>query len=115
MSIPDAGELMGSIIGAAKGVIDEDMPAISGFAEAQLSDLAELGIVVAKGIAPGGWIDDPEDMKVWFKSIRAQVRDFVHTLAALVTLMIEKVLNAIIGVFTEVFSGALGAVLPIPI
>lgn len=115
MSIPNVTELMGNVVDAARGVIDADMPAISGFAEAQLTDLAELGIVVAKGIAPGGWIDDPEDMKVWFKSIRSQVRDFVHTLAALVALMIEKVLNAILGVFTSIFTGALGAVLPVPI
>lgn len=113
MAVPTVSGLMDEIIGAAQGVIEGDLPTLEGFAKEQLEDLAELGVVIAKGAVPGGWIDDEEELKFWLKGLRRLAGDFVHTLAALVVLVVEKVINAVLDVLRNAISTAIGSVVPL--
>lgn len=107
----NVSDLVADIVKAIKGVIDTDLPTLNVFVKAQLEGIAEQAALVAKGLAVG-WIDTDEERKHWAETLRHMAIEFARTLRALVVIVVEKAVNAVIGVFQALFQRAASAALP---
>ena len=112
MASIDPGKLVSDIKVAASGIIGEDVTVIRGFAEQQLRAIAQQTEFVAEGIADGSIGDDTRDF--FLDSLVEMARSFANTLAGLVSVTIEKVWNAVVGVIWTAINAATGLGLAIP-
>lgn len=108
MSIVDVSDLLSQIMAAATEAVDQGVDALSDFSREYAGDIAEYSALIAKGAAPGGWIDS-DDLPGWIKSLKKMVREFARMVAALVVISIENVINAVLDVIKSVVEGAIGS------
>lgn len=108
LQLPSLDDIGAQILTAIKSIADNDLPELNDFATAQLEDLKTLTQLTAKGALPNGWIDDEEDLKYELARLRRLTIDFIHTLAALATLALEKTINAVLGVINGIIMNAFG-------
>ncbi len=102
-------ELIGNMKKAAKSIIDADLESVRGFSERQLKSIAKQSALVAKGIASGEIEEDEKDF--FLDTIENMVKNFANTLRGLITVTIEKLWNALVGVVWKAISSAAGIAL----
>lgn len=107
----NVADVVRDIVDAVKGVVQSDLPTLNDFVKAQLEGMAEQAALVAKGLAVG-WIDTDEERRHWADTLRHMAVEFARTLRALVVIVVEKAINAVIAVFQSLFQRVAGAVLP---
>jgi len=112
MSDIDIVQLISDMKSAASQIIGKDVSQIRGFAEEQLQAIARQADFVAAGVAEGSIDESLRDF--FLDSIQEMVRSFVNTLAGLITITIEKVWNAIVGVIWAAINKATGLSLIVP-
>lgn len=111
MSI-DLEQLITDITSAASAVLQADITEFRGFSARQLQAIAQQTAFVAAGIASGEIT--AETREFFLDSLEDMALNFVRTLRGLLTVTIEKVWNAIVGVLWSALSSAVGIALPIP-
>ncbi|HBC09205.1 MAG TPA: hypothetical protein DC046_16725 [Rhodospirillaceae bacterium] len=104
----DAGKLLDDVLAAAAGTASVGVDSITDFAKDYAQDIAEYSALIAKGAAPGGWIDE-EDLPGWTKSLKTMVREFARMVAALIVVAVEKIINAVLSVIRTAIEGVIGA------
>jgi hypothetical protein len=108
----DPKALISDIQAAATNVIGTDVSALSGFSQQQLAAIAQQSVFVAGGIADGSITEDTRQF--FLDSLVEMTKSFANTLAGLVTVMIEQVWNAIVGVIWDAIGKATGLALAVP-
>ena len=111
MSI-DVTTLVEDIKAAASAVLSKDITTLRGFSERQVKAIALQVALLEKGIAEGQITDETRDF--FLDSIEDMALNFVNTLRGLLTVTIEKVWNAIVGVIWQAIEAATGISLPKP-
>jgi hypothetical protein len=110
----DTDALMDSIKDAANGVLQLDVTTVRGFAQDQLTQLAQQ----AEGIAAmqsAGAFDGNDELRDHFASqLQDMTRNFAMTLRGLVAVTVEKLVTAILTVIGQAISTATGAALSLP-
>jgi hypothetical protein len=101
-------KLIGSMKKAAKAIIDADLESVRGFSERQLKSIAKQSALVAKGVASG---EIEEGEKDFFLDTIEMVKNFANTLRGLITVTIEKLWSALVGVVWGAISSAAGIAL----
>ena len=107
----DLGTLVTQIQTAATAAIGNDVTALSGFSNQQLTAIAQQAVLVSTGIADGSITGETREF--FLDSLKEMVRSFVNTLAGLVTVMIEETWNAIVGVIWGAIGKATGLALKV--
>jgi hypothetical protein len=108
----DPTQLVKDMEAAATGVIKQDVSSLRGFAAQQLNAIAQQAVFVAEGIADGSIAKGARDY--FLTSLKEMARSFVNTLAGLVTVVIEQVWNAVVGVVWAAINKATGLSLVVP-
>jgi hypothetical protein len=107
----DTAALMNSIRDAASGILRRDVTTIRGFAEGQLTQLAQQ----AEGIAAmqtAGVFDGNDELRDHFTNqLQEMTRNFANTLRGLVAVTVEKLINAVLAVIGQAISDATGVAL----
>ena len=102
----DINGLVDDIKKAASEVLDQDIAALRGFSERQVTALAKQTELLANGMASG---DIEEDLLGFFlDSLEDMVLNFANTLRGLMMVTIEKVWNAIVVVLWQTIESATG-------
>jgi len=112
MAAINASDLLDNILNTAANTASTGIDSISQFAKDYAEDIAEYAALIAKGAAPGGWIDE-EDLPGWTKSLKKMIREFARMVAALIVVEVEKIINAVLDVIKTAVEGVIGKVLPI--
>lgn len=112
MAALDPQALVSAMQTAATTVIGTDVSALRGFSQQQLNAIAQQSAFVAGGIADGSITDDTRDY--FLNSLEEMVRSFANILAGLVTVMIEQVWNAVVGVIWDTINKVTGLALVVP-
>ncbi len=105
MSI-DVSQLVTEITNAASVVINKDVTQLRGFSERQVTALAKQAQLIAAGIASGDINKDLQDF--FLDSLEDMAMNFAKTLRGLLTVTIEKVWNAVVGVLWKAIESATG-------
>jgi hypothetical protein len=108
----DIDSLLTDMLAAGKSVISHDLPTLQGFSDSQLKAIALQAAYVAAGVVDGSISGDMKDY--FLDSLEEMVRSFVNTLAGLVTVMAEKLWNAIVGVIWSAINRVTGLALFVP-
>lgn len=108
----DVEKLVNEIKSAAQGVLSVDIATVRGFSARQLHAIALQTHVVATGIATNNISEELQDF--FLDALKDMVTSFTRTLIGLVSVTIEKIWNAVIGVVWNALSTALGTFLPVP-
>jgi hypothetical protein len=108
----DIDQLLGDMKNAASEVLNKDVTELRGFSERQLKAIAQQTALVEGGILSGQITEETRDFLL--DSIEDMVRNFAETLRGLMTITIEKVCNAIVGVLWQAIEAGTSIVLPIP-
>jgi hypothetical protein len=108
----DMQQLVNDMKTAASGVLNKDVSTLRGFAESQLTAIAQQTDNVAAGIADKSITPDLQDY--FLDSLEEMARSFANTLAGLVSVLIEQVWNAVVGVIWKAINGATGLALAVP-
>ncbi|MCO1335143.1 hypothetical protein MO867_12455 [Microbulbifer sp. OS29] len=95
MSI-DTDQLIANIKDAASSVISHDIAGIRGFSDRQLSALALQAKLISQAILSGEISGELRDY--FLDSLEDMARNFANTLRGLMTVTIEKIWNAVVGV-----------------
>lgn len=111
MSI-DAGQLIEDIKNAASDVLEEDIATVAGFSERQVEAIAHQTELVGAGILTGQITEETRDF--FLDNLKDMAMNLVRVLQGLVTVMIEKAWNAIVGVIWKAIEAATGVALPTP-
>lgn len=106
----DIGQLINDMKNAATQVLNQDIATLRGFSERQLKAIAQQAAFVEAGILTGEITDETKDF--FLDSLEDMALSFVKTLRGLVTVTIEKVWNAIVGVIWKAIGAATGIVFP---
>jgi len=112
MAAIDPAALVTQLQAAATGVVGKDVTALRGFSVQQLNAIAQQSVFVAAGVADGSISADTRDY--FLDSLEEMVRSFANTLAGLVTVMVEEVWNAMVGVIWAAINKATGLALAVP-
>lgn len=108
-TLPSAGELAGSMIGAAKGTLDRDWKRARAFAEPELSRLAQSLVDIGTLLAQGT-ITELEARSL-FEIHKNTTRTVLLTVKGLGLLAVENAINAALGAVQQAVNGALGVAL----
>jgi len=111
MSI-DVNQLAADMRDAASHVLDQDIAAIRGFEERQLKAIAQQAAFVETGILSGQITDETRDF--FLDGLEDMALNFVKTLRGLLTVTVEKVWNAVVGVIWAAIKASTGISLPVP-
>ena len=98
---------------AASDVLNKDVTSLRGFSQRQLKAIAQQAEIVATGIATGGITEETREF--FLDGLEDMVLSFVNTLRGLLTITIEKVWNAVVGVLWKAISAVTNIALPEPI
>jgi hypothetical protein len=100
-------ELLDALRNAARGVLDNDLDRVRGFARAQLDAMAQQALYIAAGVTDGT-IDEP--MRRYFlDALREMTRSFVNTLLGLAEVMVERLYHALLDVLWRAIGAIVGA------
>ena len=108
MSILNVDDLTGNILNAATEAVADGFDKLSPFSKEYAGDIANYAALIARGAMPGGWMDD-DDLPGWIKSLKKMVREFARMVAALITIAVENVINAVLGVIRSTVESIIGA------
>lgn len=108
----DLNQLVTDIKTAVSGILQSDVSTFRGFSERQLEAIAKQTAFVAAGIATGEITSETRDF--FLDSLEDMALSFAKTLRGLVSVTIEKVWNAVVGVIWKAISTATGLALPVP-
>lgn len=108
----DIPALINEMKSAASDVLDKDVTTLRGFSERQLKAIAKQAELVAKGIASGEITEETREF--FLDSLEEMALNFVKTLRGLLTITIEKVWNAVVGVLWKAIEAATGFELKSP-
>jgi hypothetical protein len=109
----DLEQLVLNMRDAASSILNVDVSTLRGFSGKQLEAIAQQAELVATGIITHQITEETEQF--FLDSLEDMALNFVKTLRGLLTVTIEKVWNAIVGVLWSAISQAAGVVLPIPV
>jgi hypothetical protein len=96
----------------ATQIIGKDVSTLRGFAKQQLAAIAQQAAFVAAGVVDGSIAEDTRDF--FLDSLEEMVRSFVNTLAGLVSIVAEKVWNALVKVIWDAIGTVAGITLVVP-
>ena len=108
-TLPSAGELAGSMVGAAKGTLDRDWKRARAFAEPELARLAQSLVDIGKLLVEGK-ITELEARSLLVIHTNT-TRTVLLTVKGLGLLAVENAINAALGAVQQAVNGALGIVL----
>jgi hypothetical protein len=108
----DVDQLLINMKDAASGVLNKDVTELRGFSERQLKAIAQQAALVEGGILSGQITEETRDF--FLDSVEDMVLNFARTLRGLMTITVEKVWNAIVGVLWKAIETGTGIVLPVP-
>jgi hypothetical protein len=115
MAPPNPNEIVHAIKDAITGIVDKDAVTIRGFSERQLKMLAQQATWIAEATLAGEFKTDPHLRDDFLDNLQDMAKDFVNTLRGLLTITVEKVLNAIVDVLWKAIESAIGFALPRPL
>jgi len=108
----DVAQLVVDMEQAASHVLDQDVTTLRGFSKRQLTAIAQQAELVAGGIASGQITEETRDF--FLDNLEDMVLNFARTLRGLLTVTIEKVWNAVVGVVWRAIEGVTGISLSVP-
>ncbi len=111
----DPNALINSIKDAAGGILQQDVTTVTGFAQDQLTGIAQQAERIAAMEAMGVFKDNDELRDHFVNNLEAISRNFVLTLEGLAALTAEKLWNAIVGIVWDAIGTATGVALPLPV
>ncbi len=100
--------LLQDIVGAVKGIVDEDWPRIAGFARTQSRMLANHAAMISAARATGSLRHDDEGFAFFISQLEAMTRNFAQAVAAQTAVTLERAWNAVVGVIWGAINAALG-------
>lgn len=109
MSI-DSTQLLADMKNAASSVLNNDVATIRGFSERQLQAIALQATYVQAGIINGEITEATRDF--FLDGLEEMALNFARTLRGLVTVLVEKVWNAIVGVIWKAIEKVTGLAMP---
>lgn len=111
--------LLAEIVEVVKGIVDEDWPQISSFAEKQGKLVANQATMIATSRTTGSLRNDEESFEFFMKHLEDMTRNLTQSIASLSIVTLEKAWNAVVGVIWGAINGALDgfglAAVPIPV
>lgn len=112
MTSIDPAILANDISDAASGILKKDVTTVQGFVQAQVNAISQQAAIVASGITDGSI---SEDLQGYFlDNLEKMTQSFVNTLVGILTVILEKILNAIIAVIWKAIDTATGLSLSPP-
>ncbi|NHQ60583.1 hypothetical protein G9409_08280 [Chlorobium sp. BLA1] len=104
-------QLIADIKNVSTRIINSDISTVRGFSDRQVKAIALQAAYVAGGITTGEITDETRDF--FLDGIEDMATNFVKTLRGIVSITIEKIWNAVIGVIWQAIASATGIVIPI--
>jgi FMN-dependent NADH-azoreductase len=112
MSALDVNQLFNDIVGAASGVLNKDVTTVQGFAKSQIQAIAHQAYLIAAGIKDGSI---GADLQAYFlDNLEEMAKSFAYTLVGILTVVLEKIFNAVVAVLWKAVGTAAGVALPVP-
>jgi len=116
MATIDAAKLATDIKDAASQILNNDISALKGFSERQVTAISQHAALVAGGIASGQITEETREF--FLENIERMTESFLATLQGLLMITIEKLWNAVVSVIWNTINVAIsatGIVLPVPV
>ncbi len=117
MAALDVNQLFTDITTAATAVVNQDIATVQGFSERQVQAISQQAALVSSGIVSGQITDATREF--FLDSLEHMIQNFLATLRGLLTIALEKLWNAVVGVVWNAINGAIsaatGLVLPVPV
>jgi hypothetical protein len=114
MAVPSAEEIIGSIKATLEGIINEDLPVLTDFAQRQLKALADQTVWIAEATANGEFNSNPGLRDHFLTTLADMTNNFAKVMAGLILLTIEKIWNSLVSLLWDTLDKATGLTLPRP-
>lgn len=111
----DLNQLIGSITSTGTNILQKDLTEIGGFAEEQLTAIAQQAKDIEEATLAGDFAGNPALRDHFVNTLADLTRTFVKTLEGLAAITAEKLWNAIVKVVWNAIGSATGAALPLPV
>jgi len=108
-TLPSVGDLAASMLGAAKGTLDRDWPRVRGFAEPEITKLANTLVEIGKLFLEGK-ITELEARSL-LEIHKNTLRTVLLAIQGLSLLAVENAINAALGAVRDAVNGSLGLAL----
>lgn len=108
-TLPSAGDLASSMLGAAKGTLDRDWPRVRAFAEPELTKLANTLVEIGKLLLEGK-ITELEARSL-LEIHKNTLRTVLLAIQGMGLLAVENAINAALGAVRDAVNGAVGLAL----
>jgi hypothetical protein len=108
----DPAELLGQVKSVLSAKLGKDVSQLEGFAEQQLSAIAQQAATIGLGVADGSIAGDTQTFLL--KELAESLRSFVNTLAGLAVVSAEELWNAAVDVVWGAINKATGLALTPP-
>jgi archaellum component FlaC len=106
----DISKIISEIKNTGLATLEKDISTITGFSERQVTALAQQTKIVARGILTGEITKETREF--FLKSLKEMAENFVRTLQGILDVLIDKFLNAVIGILWKTIETAVGFKLP---
>jgi len=118
MSTLNIQQLGTDIVSKASAVLKTDVTTIQGFAQQQIEAIAQQADVVATGIADNA--ADPNQgirpalQGYFLDNLEQMIESFAETLVGILRVVLEQMINAVVGVIWGAINTATGLTLAVP-